>query len=255
MKKLLHTFSVTRKEQREIEETVTKGEGDEATEETTIKKVNKDVSYAINFYQPSRRQIEEAEFEYSIEMSKCIKKGILTRAMLAKQYSDSGGLISEEDAARLTELYAKLLEKQNIFKKIETKKGKKTKDDEAKLAEVTSEIAEFRREIVDLEMSYNNLFNHTADVKAQNKAIAWYSVHLAQIEDEFGDIKPFVEGENFEDKMEALYEIEEEDGENVSIAALAKDKLFTMVSFWYFSANASAEDFVNVEKEFDEGSL
>ena len=48
--------------------------------------------------EPNRRQIEEADMEYSIEMSQCVKRGILTKAMLAKKYSDSGGLLAEEDA-------------------------------------------------------------------------------------------------------------------------------------------------------------
>jgi len=41
--------------------------------------------------EPNRRQIEEADMEYSIEMSQCVKRGILTKAMLAKKYSDTGG--------------------------------------------------------------------------------------------------------------------------------------------------------------------
>ena len=34
--------------------------------------------------EPNRRQIEEADMEYSIEMSQCVKRGILTKAMLPK---------------------------------------------------------------------------------------------------------------------------------------------------------------------------
>ena len=46
--------------------------------------------------------------EYSIEISRCIKKGILTKAMLAKKYSDTGGILTEKDAQRLVDLYSEL---------------------------------------------------------------------------------------------------------------------------------------------------
>ena len=55
--------------------------------------------------EPNRRQIEEADMEYSIEMSQCVKRGILTKAMLAKKYSDSGGLLAEQDAKNLSKKY------------------------------------------------------------------------------------------------------------------------------------------------------
>ena len=46
----------------------------------------------IKIKRPSRRELEEAELEYSVEMSRCVKKGILTKAMLYKKYSDTGGV-------------------------------------------------------------------------------------------------------------------------------------------------------------------
>ena len=67
------------------------------------------------------RQIEEAELEFSVEMSNCIKKGILTKAMLAKKYSDTGGLLAEEDAKALTKMYVKYGELSQESEKIQIK--------------------------------------------------------------------------------------------------------------------------------------
>ena len=67
----------TRKNKKTGEETVTKRK----------KKIKEPVEVQIK--RPNRRELEEAELEYSIEMSKCIKKGILTKAMLGKKYSDT----------------------------------------------------------------------------------------------------------------------------------------------------------------------
>ena len=61
--------------------------------ETRTESSKKDHVFVIN--QPTRRQMEEADMEYSIEMSKCVKQGILTKAMLMNKYSDTGGLLSE----------------------------------------------------------------------------------------------------------------------------------------------------------------
>ena len=128
--------------------------------------------------EPNRRQIEEADMEYSIEMSQCVKRGILTKAMLAKKYSDTGGMLAEEDAKNLNEKYGELGQLQTNFTKTSTKTGKKTKSDEEKISKILQEIAELRREIIDIETSYASLFNHTADVKAQNRVIMWYVLNL-----------------------------------------------------------------------------
>ena len=64
--------------------------------------------FTIGIKEPTRRELEEADMEFSIEMSNCIKKGILTKAMLAKKYSDTGGLLAESDANKLVDLYAEL---------------------------------------------------------------------------------------------------------------------------------------------------
>ena len=57
---------------------------------TVTKKVKEKEPLAVKIKKPSRRELEDAELEFRVEMSKCIKKGILTKAMLAKKYSDTG---------------------------------------------------------------------------------------------------------------------------------------------------------------------
>ena len=109
MFKELYSFTVT--DSKEVEEkTKEKRKNQDGVEEEVevTKKVKKDIPYKVIIKDPSRRQLEEADMEYSIEMSNCIKKGILTKAMLAKKYSDTGGMLSESDANRLVELYAEL---------------------------------------------------------------------------------------------------------------------------------------------------
>ena len=106
-RKTIYQFTVKKEEEVEEESTVNKKnkETGETEKVTTTKMVKKEVPYEILIFNPSRRQIEDADMEFSVEMSKCIKKGILTKAMLAKKYSDSGGLLSEDDSQNLMRLY------------------------------------------------------------------------------------------------------------------------------------------------------
>lgn len=252
-RKTIYQFTVKKEEEVEQESTVNKKnkETGETEKVTTTKMVKKEVPYEILIFNPSRRQIEDADMEFSVEMSKCIKKGILTKAMLAKKYSDSGGLLSEDDSQNLMRLYRELTEVQQSLAKIVGKKNK-SKEEKSKEEELTEKFADIRKEIVDLETTYQNVFNHTADTKAQNKTILWYLLNLAHFKSENGEIQPMFPGETLEDKEDSYYEKDENGDE---IFDLSKDKLMTFVSYWYFSQNASEEDFKNLEEELDAGTV
>ena len=195
---------------------------------------------------PNRRQIEEADMEYSVEVSKCIKRGILTRAMLAKKYSDSGGVLSEEDAQFLTKRYGELADLQADFTRIDAKEKKNSRDKE-RIEELSNKISGVRSEIVDMESSYSALFNHTADTKAQNKAILWYMLNLTSIkENEDEASRPLFEGETFDEKLDHYYKLEEEGDDFYSEVS---EKLPSYISLWYFSPNPTKEDFDNLSEE------
>lgn len=248
-KKIIYNFKVYKEEEVE-EESVSNKKNKETGETEKIvktKMVKKEIPYDVIIYQPSRRQVEEADMEFSVEMSKCIKKGVLTKAMLAKKYSDSGGLLSEEDSSQLMRLYRELSEIQASIGKLAVK-AKKTANEKKKEEELNESFAETRRAIVDLETTYQNLFNHTADTKAQNKTILWYMLNISFVKDESGEERPLFPGETLEEKENAYYELDESNDE---IFSLAREKLMTFVSFWYFSQNPSEEDFENLEKEIE----
>jgi hypothetical protein len=203
--------------------------------------------------EPNRRQIEEADMEYSIEMSQCVKRGILTKAMLAKKYSDSGGLLAEEDAKLLTSKYADLSKLQTDFTRLNTKTTKKKpKEDETKEAEIIGKIAEVRREIVNMETAYASLFNHTADTKAQNRVILWYVLYLTYTMRGEEDPEEFFPGETFEEKEQAYYDLDEANDE---LYGLIQGKIATFISYWYFTAGVTKEDLTQLDKDIEEGNI
>ena len=252
-KKVIYQFEIKKEEQVEEESTRNKKNKDtgETEKVTTSKIVTKEIPYKIKIYEPSRRQVEDADMEFSIEMSKCIKKGILTKAMLAKKYSDSGGLLTEDDSRDLIRLYKELAELQNDLGRLMSKK-KKSDTEKEKEGDLTEKFAKTRKRIVELETSYQNVFNHTADTKAQNKTVMWYMLNLSHVEKPGGLEEPLFPGDTPDSKEEAYYEKDESGDE---IYELAREKLMTFVSFWYFSQNASNEDFTKLEEDIDSGAL
>jgi hypothetical protein len=248
--KELYSFTIFEDKEVFVEETtLDQGTG----EEITIKKKTIEKSpIQIILKKPSRRQIEEADLEYSVEMSRCIKKGILTKAMLAKKYSDTGGLMSETESSKLVDLYKDIYDLQNENIKLEAITNK-TEEIQNKISTVVAKSTEVRKNIVEIESSYRALFDHTADSKAQNRIILWYIINLTYIKKETDESpKPYFKGKDFEDKLQSFYEREEESSDQY--LQLSR-KLSTLIAFWFFNQASSVEDFKELDRKIETGEL
>lgn len=246
--KILYKFTID----NEVEKTVESTRKNKKTGEETItkKKVKKNEPVEVQIRRPSRRQLEEAELEYSVEMSKCIKKGILTKAMLGKKYSDTGGLFSEDDSSQYGDLYKDALDLQNEYLRLDTVK-KRTATQNNRFEKVKGLVAANRKKIVDFESNFQSLFDHTADVKAQNKVLLWYCLNLTFIyDDELDKFVPYFVGETFEDKTSYYYDLEEEESDFYN--QLIK-KASTTLAFWFFNQASSQEEFENLMSEMEKG--
>ena len=257
MLKQIYSFTVD--DTREVKEkSVEKRKNEEGVEEEieVSKTVKKAVPFEFILKDPSRRELEEADMEFSIEMSRCIKKGVLTKAMLAKKYSDTGGLLSEGDANRLVDLYAQLAELEANYTK-RTIKNRDSKKLSAKVKEeldnLTAQLAITRRDIVELESSYQTVFNHTADVKAQNRIILWYIVNLTYFKEKNKDEEPkeFFDGDSFESKVDRFYAYETDAN---PLFQAAYGKLTALFSYWYFSTDIQKEHFDKIIDDIDNPS-
>jgi hypothetical protein len=248
--KELYSFSVDREVEKEVK--TTKKDKKTGEEITVTKKVKEMEPVAIKLKKPSRRELEEAELEFSVEMSKCIKKGILTKAMLAKKYSDTGGLMSEDDATALIDNYKKIFELQNEYSRLEIVQNK-TEKQTKKVEEIVEELQIVRRKIVETESNYQALFDHTADVKAQNKLILWYVIMLTYIqnsEDEYP--KPYFGAGDFEDRLEEYYKKEESDD---SLYFLITKKAATILAFWFFNQASDKDSFDDLMNRVEKNEL
>ena len=91
-KENIYDFKVNRFQKKQVETKRKNKDGEEETV-TTEKRVKVPVTFVVE--RPTRRIAEEAELFYSVQLSKGIKMGIVTKAMLVKKYQDSGGALTE----------------------------------------------------------------------------------------------------------------------------------------------------------------
>lgn len=249
----LYSFEV--KTVKEVEKTTVVV--DEATKEETkiTKKVKEETPVRIVIKRPTRRQVEKADVQYATKLSEYMRAGILTRAMVTKKYADTGGVLTEDEAKYLTSRYKKLADIQKDFVNLSVKIDVLTEEQKQKLGEVTEEINQIRKEIAEIESNYSFIFQHTADMKASNHVILFYSLVLTYIEDNKDDkpeLTPFFKGSSFEDKLDDFY-AKEESGDLFYLQVMQKLKYF--MAFWYNGAIASKDDFVKLEKDIDSGQI
>jgi hypothetical protein len=248
--KELYSFSVDREVEKEVSST--KKDKKTGEEITVTKKVKEKEPLAVKIKKPSRRELEDAELEFSVEMSKCIKKGILTKAMLAKKYSDTGGLMSEDDAQELVDNYKKIFELQSDYSRLEIIQNK-TEKQTKRVDEIIEELQAVRRKIVETESNYQALFDHTADVKAQNRLILWYVIMLTYIQgvdDE--NPTPYFGSGDFDDKLAEYYKKEESDD---SLYFLITKKAATILAFWFFNQASDKDSFDDLMKRVESNEL
>ena len=243
--KELFSFNIT--VNKEVEKTETKEENGQTI--TVTQKVKEDVPVRIIIKQPYRKNMEDADLQYSVEMSNCVKKGILTKGMLTKKYSDTGGMFSEDDAKELMKLYSVDTSWQNELTRVVSK----TDVNKEAETDLIDKILAAKARIVQLESDNLTLFNNTADTIAQNNVIRWFCLNMAHTQVmPNGNIEPMFKGLTTEEKLAQLYVMDET--EDV-VYTKAFRKLMTFVSFWYFSKNAKKEDFEKLESDIESGKF
>ena len=248
--KKLYQFTID----KEVEKTVETAKKDRKTGDETIvkKKVTEKEPIEIFIKRPSRRELEEAELEYSVEMSRCVKKGILTKAMLAKKYSDTGGVFSEEEAKAYTDLYKQILDLQNEYIRLESA-DKKDEKQTIRFEKVKHDLSDVKRQIIEMESTFQSFFDHTADVKAQNRLLLWYVINLTYIASPDSDEpEPYFEGSDFEKKIEDYYR-KEESGDSFYFSVIKKAS--TILAFWFFNQASEPKEFDELIKKMEKGEV
>lgn len=239
MKKLFQ-FLVEKETEEKTKSSIVNEKGETVTTETP-QKVK--VSQKVFIRKPSRSLYDEAELYYGVKLSEGIKAGLLTRALLAKRFLNDGGILSEQEKDKYTNLISRLSEIQMEMNQ-ESRKDKKEQDSQ-KINELNEESEKIRADLVDLEMGQSALFDQTAENRARNKIILWWILNLSHFEDEEGKQIPVFAGESFGEKLSSYDEIDEKDDNFLNEVIR---KLMYYVSFWYVGRAQSEEDFKKLDE-------
>ena len=235
----IYKFTLNKAEKKKVE---VERKNKETGETETILQ-NKTVKTPFEFVikKPTRRIIDEAEAQYAIELSKNIRRGIVTKDMMVKKYADTGGSLTEEEAK---DMLRKLQKSNELANKIQLLSATNKKENEKEIEELEQELLVLRKELVDIEMSMQGVYEHTADARAERSMLLWYAIQLAKKIEEKEE-KEFFDGIIYEDQLENLYE-KDESGDEVEKEALSNFML--IVSYWFYNNNATE----NQIKEFIE---
>jgi hypothetical protein len=238
----IYTFTVDKKEKKEVE--VKRKNKQTGEEEKVIQ--TKTVNTPVKFYvkKPTRRIADEGETYYASQLSKNVKQGIVTKAMLAKQYIDTGGTFTEAEGKSILVLMKDVDDAKNKYQLL-----KATKGSEKEAEELEKEIIEKQRVLIEIENSTQSVYQHTADARAERATLLWYTVQLSYQEDEDGSSKPYFDGAIYEEQLEDLYDKEEQEDEFDSVIT---NKFMKAISFWFYSQSVKQDEidqFVNMKNE------
>lgn len=242
--KTMYEFNIN--QEKEIEK-VEESKNENGEEIKVTKKIKTNVPIKLAIKKPSRGLFDEAELFFGVRLSEGIKAGLLTRALLAKRFSNDGGVFSEFDKEEYTKLYVKLFELQTEFQKVSLKEEKdRDESEKSEYKRIIKEIAETREKLQDYEFAQASLFEQTAENRARNKTIMWWVLQLSQRQNDDGKFQDLFEGSSYEEKLQSYDLIEEKDDSSWERKALSK--FVYLISFWYTGRASSQEEFEKLIK-------
>ena len=236
--KKLYEFTLEKEELVKETETTKNDKGEEVT---TTKEVNKTVEKKFFLRKPTRKLFDDAELFYGVELSKGIKAGLLTRALLQKRFSNDGGTLGEKEREEWTQLYNDTFDRQVELQQLSLiDKKDRTDEQKEKLNECTRFLAEARTRIQEFEMQQSSLFDQTAENRARNRTILWWVLNLAHAELDGNTQEQVFKGGTYEERL-AEYDRFEEEDDDFQLEVI--NKFFYYVSFWYVSKTSDKKQF------------
>ena len=238
--KKLYEFTVTKVEDVIKKETSTNEKGDKVT---TEKAVEEKVKHGFFLRKPTRALYDEAELFYGIELSKGIKAGLLTKALLAKRYENDGGSLSDGEIERYGNLYLDFYKRTDDYQRLVIKgEDNLTDSDKEEMGRLEVELQDTRSTLTQFEMEQQSLYEQTAEVRARNKTILWWILQLS-----YGDDgKSYFPGKTFDERLISYDDKSEE--EDVFINTVIQ-RLTYFVSFWFVGRAATQEEFDTLLRE------
>lgn len=244
--KFIHKFQAFRTEEVEKVE-VEKRDNEEVK---ITKKVKEEVPYDFAILKPGRSMKEEAEIFHAGLMNEyVITRGLMTRQQLLKRYANDGGSMSEPEKKRYAELLALTLKEEENLERVQINLDNLKEDEkEKKIQDITEKLVNARVELQEIISSQNNLYEHTAETKAEEKTIFWWMLKLAYIK-KGNDYVPYFGSGSIAERVTKFDELEESED---SFAREIVKRFLWYVSLWYNGNVSTEEDFKKLESNFKE---
>jgi len=248
--KKLYEFKLPNKQK--IKETTTE-KNDQGQEVSTTTEVEKTVDRKFFIKRPTRRLFDEAELYYGVKLSEGIKAGLLTRALLAKRFSNDGGVLGDKEKEQFQGLYEELFEKQVEHQALSLKtKEERSAEENEKFEELQDWLKEARARVQEFEMQQSSLYDQTAENRARNKSILWWVLYLSYSIDDQDNETPFFGDGDFDSRI-LKYDSYEEEEEDFNLDVI--NKFFYYISFWYVSKTSDPEQFIELIKYAEQADL
>lgn len=220
MKKLFEYPLITKVK----EKIVTKNE--DGSELTNWQEVDKTVKVFIK--EPGRKDVESARNIYQEAWSDAVRRGILTRAIIDKTYSNNQGFLSEIEKKDLEVAGNKMIEIREKYLALdfrETPDEDKNPEQKEIIENLSDEFIEAQKSFNRLEQINESLYRNSAESIAADKQILFNTLFLSYIEKD-GKVEPLVAGETLEDKLNKYDGILEDQS---SDAAKEKSRLYNEI--------------------------
>ena len=221
---------------------------DESGAEIEIKRVYKKFEpVKIAILKPDRKLFRAAELFYAKSLADYLKAGLLPYSLVAKRYANDGGPLSEEDKKRISDLKEQAVRLEQEFFTATTKQ-----DVQSDNSEILVKINKINAELGQIQSAYSDIYESTAEMKARNDTLEWWSLNLSYINEGNG-YKPLFGDGGYDDKINTLDNYDNND--NVFYQEVIK-RLSFLIGFWFTARNTqpTAKDFTSVEKLYLETS-
>ena len=204
----------------------------------------------VAILKPDRRLFKAAEIFYSKTLADYLKAGLLPYSLVSKRYANDGGPLSETEKVRIETLKAQAIKLEQEFF---AKTGPDADGNTESKNELLVQINKINSELGQIQSAYSDIFESTAEMKARNDTLEWWSLQLSLIQENSKEYKPLFGEGSYDEKMSKLDEFDEMNDDFYSEVIR---RLSFLVSFWFTARNTtiSTTDFSNVEKLYLETS-
>jgi hypothetical protein len=229
---------------KQIEEKVTETRDENGQKIEIVRTVKKAKPIKIAILHPRRKLYEGADIFYAKQIADYIKAGLLPYSLVAKRYANDGGALSEPEKEKLKKLKEEVAELEIEFFALGSDADTKVRNT------LLSKINDINGEIVKIQNAYADIFDNTAEVKARNKTIEWWALHLCYIDEDDTGYKPIFGDGTYDERLEQYDEVTDRQQPHIDEAIR---KLSYLISFW-FAAKAvlSKIDFETMDKLYND---